>query len=214
MGAAKHVGGISSMDTTTLNAYNFHSSRLAKDWDEQPVPSDLHAAVRHYFSLGLTADVGCGTGRDTAWLCENGYPAIGFDPSEGILKEARQRHPEVRFKCGALPDLDGVMDGIFLNVLCETVIMHLETEIIAPSVRKLLALLQTGGTLYLSWRVTHGLDGRDDYGRLYSAFDSSLVIQALSTAKILLDEEKKSVSSDRIIHRIVARKVIVLPFVV
>jgi SAM-dependent methyltransferase len=195
------------MDTITLNAYDRHSALFAKDWHEQPAPTDLRAVVRQYFRHGLTADVGCGSGRDTAWLSENGYPAIGFDPSEGLLKEARQRYPGVRFQLGALPDLDGAADGGFVNVLCETVIMHLETEIIEPSVRRLMALLETGGTLYLSWRVTEDFDRRDEYGRRYAVFDSSLVVQALSRATIVLDEQKISASSGKTVHRIVARKV-------
>lgn len=194
------------MDAATLNAYNRESSAFAKEWDEQPAPTDLQTIVRQYFHPGLTADIGCGSGRDAAWLCDNGYPAIGFDPSEGLLKEARQRHPGVRFQHGALPDLDGAADGSFVNVLCETVIMHLGTEIIDSSVRRLTALLATGGTLYLSWRVTEGIDRRDEHGRLYAAFDSSLVFQALSAARILLDEEKISASSGKTVHRIVARK--------
>jgi SAM-dependent methyltransferase len=195
------------MDTTTLNAYNRHSGMFAKDWHEQPAPTDLRAIVRQYFRPGLTADVGCGSGRDAAWLSENGYPVIGFDPSEGLLKEARQRHPGVRFQRSALPDLDCAADGSFVNVLCETVIMHLEAEIIEPSVRRLMALLETEGTLYLSWRVTEGFDRRDEHGRLYTAFDPSLVVQGLSIARIVLDEQKISASSGKTVHRIVARKV-------
>jgi SAM-dependent methyltransferase len=194
------------MDAATLNAYNRESSAFAKEWDEQPAPTDLQTIVRQYFRPGLTADIGCGSGRDTAWLCDNGYPAIGFDPSEGLLKEARQRHPGVRFQHGALPGLGGAADGSFVNVLCETVIMHLGTKIIDSSVRRLTTLLATGGTLYLSWRVTEGIDRRDEHGRLYAAFDSSLVVEALSTVRIVLDEEKISASSGKTVHRIVARK--------
>ena len=197
------------MDDSTLDVYNRHSGKFAKDWHEQPEPTDLRAVVREYFRPGLTADVGCGSGQDTAWLSEHGYPAIGFDPSEGLLKEARLRYPGIRFQRSALPDLEGAADGSFVNVLCETVIMHLEAETIAPSVRRLMALLETGGTLYLSWRVTEGSDRRDEHGRLYTAFDSSLVVEALSTASIVLDEQKVSASSGAIIHRIVARKVAV-----
>ena len=195
------------MDTATLNAYNRHSGTFAKEWHEQPAPTDMREVVMQYFRPGLTADVGCGSGRDTAWLSKNGYPAIGFDSSEGLLKEARQRHPGVRFQRGALPDLDCAADGSFVNVLCETVIMHLEVEIIRPAVRRLIALLEIGGTLSLSWRVTEGVDRRDEHGRLYTAFDPSSVVQVLSTARIVLDEQKISASSGKTVHRIVARKV-------
>ena len=194
------------IDTSTLDAYNKRSAAYAQDWHEQPPPADLHAIVRQYFLKGLTADVGCGSGRDTSWLCDNGYPAIGFDASEGLLDDARNRYPKVQFVHAALPELRGVSNGGFANVLCETVIMHLDRESIAPSVGRLLDLLEVGGTLYLSWRVTEGSDRRDEHGRLYAVFDPSLVRSALSGANILLDEQKVGESSGKMVHRLVARK--------
>jgi 2-polyprenyl-3-methyl-5-hydroxy-6-metoxy-1,4-benzoquinol methylase len=161
--------------------------------------------VRDYFRPGSTADIGCGSGRDVAFLAANGFDAEGYDASESLLAEARRRYPVLSFKTAALPDLEGVPDAAFDNVLCETVIMHLPREQIAPSVRRLLALLKPGGTLYLSWRVTAGADQRDPHGRLYAAFDADLVRSALGGAKILLDDEPVSASSGKTIHRIVAR---------
>ncbi len=193
------------MDAATLAAYNLQPQMFADDWHAQPTPADLQAAVRKYFRPGLTADVGCGSGRDTAWLCENGYPAIGFDPSAGLIAEARRRYPTARFQQAELPTLAGAKDGGFANVLCETVIMHLAAETIPPAVRKLIALLEPEGTLYLTWRVTKNADRRDEHGRLYAAFDTPLVLAALADVKILLNEETTSASSGKIIHRIVAR---------
>jgi hypothetical protein len=62
----------------------------------------------------------------------NGYSTLGVDPSEGLLEEARRLHPGIRFQQGVLPRLNGLADLGFRNVLCEIVIMHLETELIAP----------------------------------------------------------------------------------
>jgi hypothetical protein len=90
-------------------------------------------------------------------------------------------------------------------VLCETVIMHLDPTALAPAVRRLFALLEPAGTLYLSWRVTEGADQRDAQGRLYAAFDADLVRRELKTGTILLDEDVVSASSGKRIHRIVAR---------
>ena len=194
------------MDQATLVSYDRGAAAFADDWERQPPPSDLHAAVRRYFAPGRTADVGCGSGRDTAWLNDNGYPARGFDASEGLLAEARRRHPEVRFERAVLPAMAGVAEGAFANVLCETVIMHLGQELVAPAVGKLLRLLAPGGTLYLTWRVTPGEDRRDEHGRLYAAFDPQLVLGALASARILLNEEVASASSGKIIRRVVARR--------
>ena len=193
-------------DRTTLEAYDRAAAGFAAEWHAQPPPADLHALVRHYFQPGPTADIGCGSGRDTAWLGANGFPATGFDPSDGLLAEARRLYPHIRFQRGALPELVGIADGSFTNVLCETAIMHLPPAAIPASIQRLLALLGPGGTLYLSWRVTEGGDSRDKHGRLYASFDADLVRRTLAGAKILLDEQIQSISSGKTIHRIVAQK--------
>ena len=194
------------MDRETLLAYDGAAAAFAEDWHRQPAPADFHAVVRRFFRPGPTADIGCGSGREVAWLAANGYPAIGYDPSAGLLAQARARYPELVFEAAALPDLAGISAGTFDNVLCETVIMHLPPDLIAPSVRRLVSILKPDGILYLSWRVTAGADQRDPQGRLYAAFGKDVVLGALSRTTILLDEEVISASSGKAIHRIVARK--------
>jgi SAM-dependent methyltransferase len=163
--------------------------------------------IRQYFDPGLTADIGCGSGRDTNWLSNNGYTAIGFDASEGLLAAARRLHPGVEFRYAALPELNGIADDVLSNVLCETVIMHLSADAIELSVKRLVEILQLDGTLYLSWRVTEKEDKRDDRERLYSAFDPTLVLRALASEKILFNDHLVSPSSGKAIQRIIVRKV-------
>jgi SAM-dependent methyltransferase len=194
------------MDSATLRAYDGAAVDFAKDWHDQPPPTDLHALVRRFFSKGPSADIGCGSGREVAWLGLNGYPAVGYDASQGLLTEARRRYPHCQFEVAALPELAQVAAAAFENVLCETVVMHLPQDAIAASVRRLRDILKPGGTLYLSWRVTRYADLRDKNGRLYSAFDNDLVRNELRSDTILLDEEVASESSGKIIHRIVARR--------
>jgi SAM-dependent methyltransferase len=193
------------MDNPTLAAYDAAADAFAKDWHEQPAPTDLHALVRRFFLSGRTADIGCGSGREVAWLSTNGYSAVGYDASAGLLAQARARYPGLEFASAALPELAGVPTAAFDNVLCETVIMHLTTDVIGRAVSRLTALLKPGGMLYLSWRVTRGDHQRDAHGRFYAAFDRRLVLEALPGAAILLDEEVTSASSGKAIHRIVAR---------
>jgi len=193
-------------DVSTMSAYDGDAKSFADDWHSQPAPTDLHDAVTKFFIKGPTADVGCGSGRDTAWLNESGYPAIGYDASEGLLTEARNRYPSIKFLKSTLPDLACVKDASFQNVLCETVIMHLPTLQIGVAVKRLLDILVTGGVLYLSWRVTQGANRRDEHGRLYAAFDPNIVLDALKSSNIMLDEEVGSISSGKLIRRVVAMK--------
>jgi len=194
-----------AMDRATLAAYDTGAAAYAEDWHGQPAPVDLHDLVRRFFRPGLTADIGCGSGRDAAWLAANGFPTVGYDPSEGLLAQARAKYPGLKFQMAALPELRDIAEATFDNVLCETVIMHLDRAAIAPSLRRLLAILKPDGILALSWRV-EDIDRRDARGRLYSSFDKSLVTGELSQAAILLDEKIVSPSSGNRIHRIVARK--------
>jgi SAM-dependent methyltransferase len=194
------------MDRKTLEAYDGAAAQFADDWNAQPPPADLHDLVRRYFIEGNTADIGCGSGREVAWLVAHDYPAIGYDASPALIAQARRRHPACDFRIAALPALDGLEANSFANVLCETVIMHLPREEIARAVRRLVDIAKGGGVVYLSWRVNKAADQRDESGRLYAAFDASLVREALGRAEILFDEEAVSASSGKIVHRIIARK--------
>jgi SAM-dependent methyltransferase len=195
------------MDRSTLAAYDSDAAVFAKEWHEQPAPVDLQDLVERFFIKGgTTADIGCGSGREVAWLNASGYPASGFDASEGLLAEARRRYPDFTFMHAELPDLRGIATRSFDNVLCETVIMHLDRALIAPSVRRMLDIVKPGGIFYLSWRVTDDADQRDQYGRLYAAFDVLLVLAELSDVTLLLNEAVVSASSGKKIHRLVARK--------
>ncbi|MBV9558705.1 MAG: class I SAM-dependent methyltransferase [Pseudolabrys sp.] len=194
------------MDRNTLEAYDKAARTYADDWHAQPPPLDLQALIGAFFSKSRTADIGCGSGREVAWLNANGYPAIGFDASDGLLAEARRRYPEADFRRATLPALDGIPSASFDNVLCETVIMHLPRADIVPSVRRLIDIVKCGGVLYVSWRVTKETDQRDKNGRLYSSFGPELIRSSLENAVIVADEEVVSASSGKAIHWIVARK--------
>ena len=193
------------MDRQTLAAYDSGAAVYAKDWHDQPAPVDLQEIVERFFVRGgSSADIGCGCGREVGWLNNNGFSTVGFDASEGLLAEARRRYPGLKFAHAELPDLKGI--GTYDNVLCETVIMHLERAQIASAVRRLLNAVKPSGILYLSWRITEGEDQRDPQGRLYAAFDPAVVRTELKDTTVLLDEEVVSASSGKKIHRLVAKK--------
>jgi len=196
------------MDRLTLAAYDAAAADYARDWHDQPAPEDLYALLGRYFGPGPTADIGCGGGREVAWLTTQGFAAFGYDPSFALLTEARRRYPGLAFRSAALPELAGITDGAFANVMCETVLMHLPPDAIAPAVTRLVAILRPGGMLYLGWRVTAGVDRRDPRGRLYAAFEARLVTDALAAAgaTILHDEDAISASSGSAVHRIIARR--------
>src|ERR1044072_3871850 len=129
------------MDHQTLAAYDLGAASFAKAWLAHLSPVDLQEIVERFFVRGgNSADIGCGCGREVAWLHANGFAAVGFGASEGLLNEARRRYPSYKFAHAELPDLNGI--GTFDNVLCETVIMHLDRKEIASSVRRLFDIVK------------------------------------------------------------------------
>ena len=91
------------MDRQTLAAYDLDAAAFAKDWHDQPAPVDLQEIVERFFVRGgNSADIGCGCGREVAWLHANGFSAVGFDASEGLLNEARRRYPVLQIRAGRI----------------------------------------------------------------------------------------------------------------
>jgi len=196
----------SRFDSATLDAYTRDAARYSQEWLDQPPPNDLYTLLEtHLVPQGKTAEIGCGNGRDAAWLAAHDYRVTGFDASAGLLAEARHLYPEMVFREATLPSLAEI-DETFDNVVCETVIMHLPTEAIALAVDNLRRILRRNGVLYLSWRVTEGQDERQPDGRLYAAFEPARVLDALIDCAILLIEDVTSESSGKRICRVIASK--------
>ena len=121
------------MDEKTISAYDAAAAQYASDWLEQPPPEDLHEIVLRYFRHGPTVDIGCGCGREVAWLVGQGFDASGYDASEGLLREARRLYPGLRFGIAVLPELAGLAAAAYENVLCETVVTHLHPDAAAAA---------------------------------------------------------------------------------
>ncbi|MBU6489105.1 MAG: methyltransferase domain-containing protein [Burkholderiales bacterium] len=195
------------MDNQTVETYSTNARRFADEWRDQPPPTDMYALLQRYFTPGgKTADIGCGAGRDVAWLNEHGFPAVGYDAAEGLLAQAAADFPSLIFRRAELPALDGIAKDSYDNVLCETVVMHLPPDEITQACARLFEVLRPKGTLYLSWRVADSASTRDAAGRLYAAFDAARVREGLRDAEFLLDAEAVNASSGKRVHRLIARR--------
>ena len=185
------------VDRPTVDAYEAHAAQYAQDWLDEAAPDDMYALLEQVFLPGPTAHVGCGAGRDTAWLASQGFDVRGYDASVALVAEARLRYPSLTFEWAALPALGGVPSGAFRNVLCEP----------AAAAPRLATLLMPGGTLYLSWRVAGHGALRDERGRLYTPLDSARMRAALGAGMQVIDEhEVVSASSGKRVHRLIARR--------
>ncbi len=90
-------------------------------------------------ALDTVLDLGCGRGATLRYLRENhGISAVGVDPSEKLLADARSVLPEAEFVFGrgeALPFEDGIFDCVFAE--CTLSLMDNIDEVLRQTYRVL-----------------------------------------------------------------------------
>ena len=143
----------------TIRWYTEHApelSRLYEGVDAEKLHGWLIPALPEAPALAL--DVGCGTGRDAAWLAAMRHEIVAVDPSHGMLAEAQRLHtsPAIRWIVDSLPGLDKVfrLGLAFDLILVSAVWMHVAPTDRTRAFRKLVALLKPGGCIAMTLR--HG----------------------------------------------------------
>jgi SAM-dependent methyltransferase len=195
------------MDELTIQAYDTDAEKIAK-LHENLIPERLYQlAFEHFIPTSKTLDIGCGSGRDTAWLSKSGFEAIGIDASSGMLEQARERHPGLTFQQIALPNLARIADGSYSNALCSAVLMHLEHGSLNSAAKNILRILSKGGILLLSFRGTKEANKREN-GKLYETIAKEEAIGLFEQAggELLLYEPTLEAGRNHLWNTLVFRK--------
>lgn len=111
------------------NAYNEWSQTYDSD---RNLTRDLDQQMTREALAGRTVDsvleLGCGTGKNTAFLVEVGKQVHALDFSEGMIARARQkvRAGNVRFSMADLTQRWQYDDGAYDLIVCNLVLEHIE----------------------------------------------------------------------------------------
>ncbi|WP_262966143.1 class I SAM-dependent methyltransferase [Methylobacter psychrophilus] len=195
------------MDKQTIDTYNREAASIAQ-LHVTLTPQRIYALIDHYFiKNGTTLDVGCGIGRDTHWLTQQGFPATGVDASEQMLQQAQALYPTEHFFQDALPELNHLGKSQFQNILCSAVLMHLNPLALNTACLRLLQLLNDSGCLIISFRGTHETDNREK-GKLYETINMTdfLKFFAENQCTILVQESETEASRNLTWHNFVIKK--------
>lgn len=161
------------MDAETIEAYRVGAHKLAAAYESADM-ADLHQLLLRYLTKGgEILEIGCGSGRDSAFLAGQGYSVTATDASESMLKSAVARHPALAAslyqKSFPLSQDDLFLKREFDGLLCLAVLMHIPDHDLFETARQIGELIAPGGTLVLSsskGRKDLTVD-RDATGRLY-----------------------------------------------
>lgn len=168
--SAGTVRAVTDFLTTTRHTYSI----VAESYDRfvPPIDEDVQdrALLTAFADLvradgdGPVADLGCGTGRVTAYLTSKGLDVAGIDLSPEMLAVARRDHPELRFSQGSLLALD-LPDGGLAGAVAWYSIIHTPPARLPEVCAELFRVLRPGGHLQLGFHVGDRRHHRTDgYG--------------------------------------------------
>ncbi|MEP6620269.1 MAG: class I SAM-dependent methyltransferase [bacterium] len=128
--------------------------RWAAQYDDNAnITRDLDASVVRSVPLDVAdrdvLELGCGTGKNTAWLVERARGVVALDFSPGMLAVARQRvqSPGVRFVQHDVRD-PWPLDAESVDVVIGNLVLE-HVQDLAPIFAEAARALRTGGQLFL-----------------------------------------------------------------
>ncbi len=156
MGIATNTGGWlddtrTSYDTVAVS-YTDQVRNLLDETPEERTVLALFADMVCANGGGLVADVGCGSGRITAYLRQLGVDAFGIDLSPGMIEVARQEHPGLRFDLGSMTDLD-LADGSMAGVVAWYSLIHVPDDEISSVFGHFQRVLRPGAPLLVGFHI-------------------------------------------------------------
>jgi SAM-dependent methyltransferase len=161
------------MDERTVRHYTTTASERTAAYESVDVSAMQESMLRYFGEGSRLLEIGCGSGRDAAFLTSHGRNVTATDASEGMIEAAKQGHPEMagEFHCLPFPfpsgsDLHGqTFDGIYAIAM----VMHVPEDELFEFAFQIRSALRSGGTVVLSFST--GRDGlsdeRDKAGRLF-----------------------------------------------
>ncbi|MEX1301299.1 MAG: class I SAM-dependent methyltransferase [Desulfotignum sp.] len=158
----------------TIQYYATHVEELIRRYESADV-SDLHSLLRDSFPSGARLlELGCGSGRDAAFMLENGFDVTASDGVPEMIDAAAAGHPALvgRLCRICLPrDLTPAL-GLFEGIYAVATLMHLTRPDILEVFARIRRILVPGGRLFFSvplHRDDVAADGFDANGRRFTA---------------------------------------------
>ena len=142
-----------------IDWYDRHAGDVAAGYERLDARR-LYAWIRDRMPMApaTALDIGAGTGRDAAWLADQGYRTTAVEPSRAMRMIAIERRPNtpVRWIDDRLPQLETVRaTGIRADlVLINAVWMHLPRRDRARAFEAIAGATAPGGLIVMSLR--HG----------------------------------------------------------
>ena len=148
--------------------------------------------IHHWWYKSVTEkkrilDIGCGIGRDCAFLHNQNHEITGVEPSEIMCEMAKEHHPTLadNILVDKLPDLSENEYGKFDIIICSSVFHLIPSESHLDSLIRIKSLLSNNGFVVLSLRHAPKEDNICNYPTEYTS-----LLKLVDIANLKLEKYK------------------------
>ena len=140
----------------TLNYYSNNASLLSARYESANVSNLQNKLLNCFKGKHQILELGCGSGRDAAFMTDHGFQVTGIDGSEQMIHSAIKLHPELNGNLivYAIPEDLHRIEEVFGGVYSIATLMHLKETQIRLVMKELSNLLNPGGILFISVSIT------------------------------------------------------------
>lgn len=132
----------------TINSYNEHAEEYSRFHFRESFKDRLETFIKFLSDKKLVLDAGCGCGRDTKYLIENGINTIGIDLSYGIIEQAMIHVPKAKFIQMDMRKLE-FEESSFSGIFAMASVFHIPKEQMSNLLIEFRRILKNNGLLYI-----------------------------------------------------------------
>ncbi len=139
-------------NSSTIQYYQKNAESLAQRYESAGV-EEMQALLKSCFDPGAKLlEIGCGSGRDAAFMKASGFDVTAVDGSEAMIASAVRLHPELsgRLHTIHLPEGLSARLGQFDGIFSIATLMHLTREAIDAVFEKAGRLVHEQGRFFFS----------------------------------------------------------------
>ena len=162
----------------TLSYYEKNAKQLSQRYESANV-GHIHSLLTDTFpDTSHLLEIGCGSGRDAAFMIKNGYSILATDGSEEMIETAKQCHPELNnvLHVMHIPDDISFEPSSFDGIYSIATLMHLEKNDIESTINKISTIMKKGSSFLFSVSIQRDdidSDGKDVMGRHFTTMPES-----------------------------------------
>lgn len=137
----------------TLNYYNQNAASFIEGTRNADMSRQYHFFLKRLPTGGKLLDLGCGSGRDSAYFASQGFEVTAVDGSEELCKRVREIYG-IHALCIRFEDIS--FEAEFDAVWACASLLHVKKADMPKVLSKVSAALKPGGVLYASFKYGSG----------------------------------------------------------